>query len=905
MATVNEKIIPVDIEDEMRGSYIDYSMSVIVARALPDVRDGLKPAHRRVLFGMQDLGLAANRPYKKSARIVGEVLGKYHPHGDSAVYDTMVRMAQDFSMRYPLVDGQGNFGSVDGDSAAAMRYTEARLERIAEELLRDLDKNTVDFIPNFDDTLREPSVLPAMVPNLLVNGSSGIAVGMATNIPPHNLGEVVDGCIALIKDEHLDNERLMKFIKAPDFPTGGIIYGYEGVKSAYTTGRGRIVVRARASIETGKNERQSIVVTEIPYQVNKANLIEKIAEMVNEKRLEDIADIRDESDRDGLRIVIDLRRDANAEVILNNLYKHTQMQTTFGVIMLALVDGRPQILTLKEMMQHFIAHRNEVVVRRSKFELDEAEKRAHILEGYIIALDNIDAIIRLIKASRDVETAKNGLMKKFKLSEVQAKAILDMRLQRLTGLERKKIEEEYRETIKLIERLKAILKNKQLQMQIIREELQQIRDKYSDERRTEIVYKAEEFSIEDMIAEEQVVITISHNGFVKRFPVSGYRRQSRGGRGSSGAATKEDDFIEAMFIASTHEYILLFTDKGRCYWLKVFEIPEGGRAARGKSIANLVTKGTGETIVSYVAVKTFDAPLNVLMVTEKGNIKKTVLAEFSNPRRSGIGVIGLDKNDRLIDVHLTDGKQDVVIGTAGGMAVRFPEQEVRSMGRAAGGVRAMRLNKNDRVVGAVVLRRTDTTILVATEKGFGKRSETEEYRISHRGGKGIFTVKTTDKTGRMVAIKEMKEGDDVVIVTDRGVVIRQHASDIRVAGRNTQGVHLIKLDTGDAVSDVAAVPADEDEESINGNGAKADTKENGSSDQAQIGLFEGEKTRAPMKAQDGTRGSADTAAGGKKPMKSPAVKPTPVKPATPGSSGAKPPEPGKMKTAKQKPKGRR
>ena len=851
MATVNEKIIPVDIEDEMRGSYIDYSMSVIVARALPDVRDGLKPAHRRVLFGMQDLGLAANRPYKKSARIVGEVLGKYHPHGDVAVYETMVRMAQEFSMRYPLVDGQGNFGSVDGDSAAAMRYTEARLERLAEEMLRDLDKNTVDFAPNFDDTLREPLVLPAMVPNLLINGTSGIAVGMATNIPPHNIGEVIDGCIALIKDDSLDNERLMKFVKAPDFPTGGIIYGYEGVKSAYTTGRGRIMVRARASIETGKNDRQSIVVTEIPYQVNKANLIEKIADMVNEKKLEDIADIRDESDRDGLRIVIDLRRDANAEVILNNLYKHTQLQTTFGVIMLALVDGRPQILTLKEIMQHFIAHRNTVVVRRSQFELDEAEKRAHILEGFIIALDNIDAIIKLIKASRDVETAKNGLMKKFKLSELQAKAILDMRLQRLTGLERKKIEEEYRETIKLIERLRAILKSKQLQMQIIREELLQMREKYGDERRTEIVYKAEEFSIEDMIAEEQVVITISHNGFVKRSPVSGYRRQSRGGRGSSGAATKEDDFIEAMFIASTHEYILLFTDKGRCYWLKVFEIPEGSKASRGKSIANLVSKEQEERIVSYVAVKNFEAPLNVLMATEKGNIKKSLLSEFSNPRKTGIVAIGLDKGDRLIDVHLTDGKQDVVIGTAEGMAIRFHEQEVRIMGRAAGGVRAMRLaKKNDRVVGAVVLRRAGTTILVATEKGFGKRSETDEYRISHRGGKGIFTVKTTEKTGRMVAIKEVKEKDDIVIVTDRGVLIRQHASDIRIAGRNTQGVRLIKLDAGDAVSDVAAVPADEDEavnSNGNGNGSKPEAGEQESSEDAQIGLFEGGGETAPQK----------------------------------------------------------
>ena len=811
MATINEKIVPVDIEDEMKGSYIDYSMSVIVARALPDVRDGLKPVHRRVLFGMQELGLAANRPYKKSARVVGEVLGKYHPHGDTAVYDTMVRMAQDFSMRYPLVDGQGNFGSVDGDSPAAMRYTEVRLSRIAEEMLKDLEKNTVDFTPNFDDTLKEPSVMPAMVPNLLVNGASGIAVGMATNIPPHNLTEVIDGCMALIKDESISNEKLIKIIKAPDFPTGGIIYGYEGVKEAYTTGRGRIVVRAKASIETGKNDRQSIVVTEIPYQVNKASLIERIADLVNEKKLDDISDIRDESDRDGLRIVIELKRDANAQVILNNLYKQTQMENTFGVNMLALVEGRPKTLILKEMLEHFIRHRNDVVVRRSKFELDEAEKRAHILEGYIIALDNIDAIIKLIKASKDVETAKTGLMKKFKLSEIQAKAILEMRLQRLTGLERKKVEDEYRETIKLIERLKAILKSKQLQMEIIKDELLEIKKEYGDERRTEIVYKAEEFSIEDMIAEEQVVITISHGGYIKRLPVSGYRRQSRGGRGSTGATTKEDDFIEHMFVASTHDYMMLFTNKGRCYWLKVFEIPEGGRTSRGKSIANLIANEADETIASYVTVKNFEDPFFVMMVTGQGMIKKTALVEFSNPRRTGIAAIGLGKADRLIGVRMTDGKQDVVIGTHEGLAIRFHEQEVRSMGRTAGGVRAIRLGKKDRVVGAVVLRRSGTTILVATERGYGKRSETGEYRVSHRGGKGIFTVKTTDKTGKMVAIREVVEKEDVVVVTSGGIVIRQHASEIRVAGRNTQGVRLIRLDEGDSISDVAVVMPEDDE----------------------------------------------------------------------------------------------
>jgi len=813
MATVNEKIIPVDIEEEMRGSYIDYSMSVIVARALPDVRDGLKPVHRRVLFGMQDLGLAANRPYKKSARIVGEVLGKYHPHGDTAVYDTMVRMAQDFSMRYPLVDGQGNYGSVDGDSPAAMRYTEARLSRIAEEMLKDLQKNTVEFVPNFDETLREPSVLPAMVPNLLVNGTSGIAVGMATNIPPHNLTEVVDGCIALINDDTLTSEKLMKYVKAPDFPTGGIIYGYDGVKVAYTTGHGRVVVRARATIETAKNERQSIVVTEIPYQVNKASLIEKIADLVNEKKLDDIADIRDESDRDGMRVIIEMKRDAPAEVVLNNLYKHTQMQTTFGVNMLALVDGRPRVLTLKEMVQHFIAHRNEVVVRRSKFELDEAEKRAHILEGYMIALDNIDAIVKLIKASKDVETAKAGLMKKFKLSEIQAKAILDMRLQRLTGLERRKIEEEYRETIKLIERLKAILKSKQLQLQIIKDELAEIKKNYGDERRTEIVYKAEEFSIEDMIADEQVVVTISHAGFIKRFPVSGYRRQGRGGRGSTGASTREDDFIEHVFVAGTHEYLMLFTNAGRCYWLKVFEIPEAGRTSRGKPISTLIATSKEEAIASYVNVKNFDDPLFVMMVTERGMVKKTSLQEFSNPRRTGIGAIRLGKGDRLMDVRITDGKQDIVIGTQKGLAIRFREDEVRSMGRAASGVKAIRLGKGDKVIGFVVLKRSGTSILIVTENGYGKRSETSEYRVSHRGGKGIITVKTTEKTGQMVAVKEVVDSDDIVIVTGGGKAIRQHASEIRIAGRNTQGVRLIRLEDGDSVADVAAVKSEDDEDS--------------------------------------------------------------------------------------------
>lgn len=812
MATIFEKIVPVTIEDEMKGSYIDYAMSVIVARALPDVRDGLKPVHRRVLYGMYELGLFHNKPFKKSARIVGEVLGKYHPHGDAAVYDTMVRMVQDFSLRYPLVEGQGNFGSIDGDSPAAMRYTEARLSRIAEEMLRDLDKNTVDFTPNFDDTLQEPVVLPSYIPNLLINGASGIAVGMATNIPPHNLNEIVDGLIALIKDPEISDEKLMKYVTAPDFPTGGIIYGYEGVKEAYKTGRGKILIRAKANIETLKSGKENIVITELPYQVNKAALIEKIAELVKEGKIDDISDIRDESDRDGLRVVIELKRDAQPEVVLNQLYKHTNMQVTFGVIMLALVNGVPTILTLKQMMQHFIDHRHEVLVRRTKFDLDAAERRAHILEGYKIALDHIDEIVQLIKKSKDVETAKNGLMKRFKLSEIQAKAILDMRLQRLTGLERKKIEDEYRETIKLIEKLKFILSNKAKRMQIISEELNELKEKYGDERRTLLVKDYEEFSIEDMIAEEDVVITISHNGYIKRFPVSGYRRQSRGGKGVTAATTREDDFIEHMFIASTHNYILLFTDQGKCHWLKVYEIPEGGRATRGRSITNLVQLDKNDSIRAYVSVREFDPNRFVVMVTEKGLIKKTKLDAFSNPRKTGIIAINLNKGDRLIDAKISDGSDDILIGTREGMAIRFNEIEVRDMGRNATGVKAITLAKDDRVVGMVVSKRK-STILVVTENGYGKRTDIDEYRITRRGGKGVKTLKTSEKNGKMVDIKEIDDNDDIVIITEKGMIIRQHAKYLRVMGRNTQGVKLIKLNGGDRISAIArVVPEDETEE---------------------------------------------------------------------------------------------
>jgi DNA gyrase subunit A len=813
MATIFEKILPVSLEEEMKSSYIDYSMSVIVARALPDVRDGLKPVHRRVLFGMHELGVAYNKPHKKSARIVGEVLGKYHPHGDTAVYDTMVRMVQDFSLRYPLVDGQGNFGSVDGDSPAAMRYTEARLARISEDILRDLDKNTVDFTPNFDDSLQEPTVLPSYLPNLLVNGASGIAVGMATNIPPHNLSEVINGLVALTKKPDITIGKLMKHVTAPDFPTGGIIYGYSGVNEAYKTGRGRLVIRAKANIETLKNNKENIVISELPYQVNKANLIEKIADLVRAGKLNDISNIRDESDRDGMRVVVELKKDAQPAVVLNQLFKHTQMQTTFGVIMLALVNGIPRVLNLKEMMQYFLNHRMDVLKRKTQYDLDAAERRAHILEGYIIALDDIDNVIETIKKSRDVETAKNNLMRKFKLSEIQAKAILDMRLQRLTGLERKKIEDEYKETIKLIERLKGILESEEQRKQIIREELLELKKKYGDDRKTEIIYNYTEFSLEDIIAEEDVVVTISHQGFIKRFPVSGYRKQGRGGKGVTGAGTKDDDFIEHMFIASTHQYILFFTDKGRCYWLKVHEVPEAGRAARGRSILNLLQKAREEEITAFVAVKEFADNKFLVMATEKGTIKKTVLSAYGNVRKGGINAINLNGGDRLIEVKMTDGSSDLVLGTRNGFAIRFNEKDVREMGRTATGVRGIRLGKGDKVVGLLVIRRNDT-ILVVTEKGYGKRSDINDYRITHRGGKGVITVKTTAKVGKMIALMDVIDTDELVIITTHGMVIRQSVKDIRVMGRNTQGVRVIRLKDNDAIADIAKVLSEEQEEEI-------------------------------------------------------------------------------------------
>lgn len=812
----NEKIIPVNIEEEMQSSYLDYSMSVIVSRALPDVRDGLKPVHRRVLFGMSELGLAANRPYKKSARIVGEVLGKYHPHGDKAVYDTIVRMVQDFSLRYPLVDGQGNFGSVDGDAPAAMRYTEVRLSRISELILNDLEKNTVDFAPNFDDTLKEPTVLPALLPNLLVNGSSGIAVGMATNIPPHNLNEVIDGTLALIKDPNIKTDKLMKHITAPDFPTGGIIWGYDGVKEAFESGRGKIILRAKASIEVGKGDRESIIISELPYQVNKATLIENIADLVRDKKIEDIADIRDESDKDGMRVVIDLKRSAAANVILNNLFKHTQMQVTFGVIMLALVDGIPRVLSLKEMIENYVDHRLKIIIRRTKYDLDAAEKRAHILEGYMIALDNIDEIIKLIKKSKDVPTAREALIKKFKFSEIQAQAILDMRLQRLTGLERKKIEDEYKELLKTIERLKKILGSDALRREILSDELKRIRESFGDERRTEIVYKAEKITDEEFvkqfIKEEDVVITISHNGYIKRTPVSGYRRQTRGGKGVIGATTREDDFVEHMFVASTHHNMMFFTDAGKCFLLKVHEIQEASRTAKGYSISNYIAKSKEEEITAILNVKEFTDDMYVTMVTKLGVMKKTELVNFENTRRSGIIAINLKNDDRLIDVKITDGKQEILLGTHSGMAIRFNEKDVRPMGRTAAGVRAVKLGKGDLVIGLVAVKRSGTSILVVTDKGYGKRSELQDYRITRRGGKGVITMKASDKNGSLISIREVVDNDDLMIITNKGIMIRQNVGEIRVMGRNTQGVRLIRLHENDTISAVASVVGEDEDE---------------------------------------------------------------------------------------------
>jgi len=809
MAEKRDRVVPVYIEEEMKSSYIDYSMSVIVSRALPDVRDGLKPVHRRILYGMYELGLHPNRAYRKSARIVGDVLGKYHPHGDAAVYETMVRMVQEFSLRYPMVDGQGNFGSIDGDAAAAMRYTEARLTSVAEEMIQDIEKNTVNFAPNFDESLKEPLVLPSLFPNLLVNGAYGIAVGMATNIPPHNLGEVIGALIALINRPDIRVETLMNYIQGPDFPTGGIIYGDTGISEAYTTGRGRIIVRARAALEKGKGGRDSIVITEIPFQVNKANLIASIADLVKQKKVDGISDLRDESDRDGMRIVVELKRDAQPQVTLNQLYVHTQMQTTFGVILLALVDRKPRILPLKELLQEFVDHRHEVILRRTRFELDRAEKRAHILEGLKIAIDHIDEIVQLIKKSRNPETAKKSLMKRFNLSEIQAKAILDMRLQRLTGLERKKIEDEYLQIIKEIERMKLILSSKEKQMTLIKDEFERIKDKFNDQRRTEIISKTEEFSVEDTIAEEDMVITISLSGYIKRFPVSGYRRQNRGGKGVIGADTRHEDTVEHLFIASTHHYILFFTDLGKCYWLKVHEIPQVGRGSRGRAIVNLISVSKGEKVAAVVPVKNFEEDKHLFMATKKGIVKKTTLSAFSHPRRVGINAISIRPGDELIEARLTDGTQDIVLGTKQGKAIRFHESDVRSMGRTASGVKGISIADEDEVVGMVVMRR-DGTLMVVTDKGYGKRSSISDYRITNRGGKGIITLKTSPKVGKLIAIMDVLDTDDLLLITARGLVIRQKVEDISVIGRNTQGVRLIRLEVEDRVADVARVVREEE-----------------------------------------------------------------------------------------------
>jgi DNA gyrase subunit A len=820
-----DRIIQINIEDEMKTAYIDYSMSVIVSRALPDVRDGLKPVHRRVLYGMTELGLASNRPYKKSARIVGEVLGKYHPHGDSSVYDTMVRMAQEWNMRYMLVDGQGNFGSVDGDPPAAMRYTEARLRKIAEELLTDIEKNTVDFRSNFDDSLTEPTVLPGKVPNLLMNGASGIAVGMATNMAPHNLSEVVDGIVAYIDNRDMTIADLMKYIKAPDFPTGGIIYGYEGVKQAFETGRGRIVMRAQAGFETSKTGKDQIVVNEIPYQVNKATLIKQIADLVNEKVIEGISDVRDESDRDGMRMVFDLKRDAVPNVVLNKLFKFSQLQTSFSVNNVALVKGRPETLNLKDLIVHFVEHRHQVIIKRTQYDLEEAQKRAHILEGLLIALDHLDEVIALIRAATTPEEAKNGLMERFKLSDIQSKAILDMRLQRLTGLERDKIKEEYAQIMELIAKLQEILGNEPLRMQIIKDELAEMKSKYGDERRSVIEMAGNEMSMEDLIPDEEVVITISHLGYVKRTSLNEYRTQARGGRGSKGVAKRQEDFVEHIFMATNHNYLMLFTEQGRCFWLRVYEIPEGEKNTKGRAVQNLINIPVEEKVKAFLCVKTlvdeeYINQNNIIMVTQKGTIKKTTLEAYSRPRANGINAINVREGDNLVEARLTNGTSEIIIASREGKAIRFNESTVRPMGRNATGVRAIRLGEGDEVIGmASIEDASKTNVLVVTENGMGKRSEVEDYRITNRGGKGVSAMKVTDKTGKLVTIKDVDDTNDIMIINKSGITIRLSVKELRILGRVTQGVRLINIGDKDEIASVAKInyiPGVEEEDGIEG-----------------------------------------------------------------------------------------
>jgi DNA gyrase subunit A len=811
-----EKIVPINIEDEMRSAYIDYSMSVIVSRALPDVRDGLKPVHRRVLYGMLDLGVLSNRPYKKSARIVGEVLGKYHPHGDSSVYDTMVRMAQDWSLRYPLVDGQGNFGSVDGDSPAAMRYTEARLRKIAEEMLSDLEKETVDFQNNFDDSLTEPTVLPTRIPNLLINGASGIAVGMATNMPPHNLTEVINGTIAYIDNRDIDIAGLMEHIKAPDFPTGSVIYGYEGVKLAFETGRGRIVQRAKTAFEEIREGKEAIIVTEIPYQVNKADMIKKTADLVNDKKIEGISDLRDESDRNGMRIVYELKRDAIPNVVLNKLFKYTALQSSFSVNNIALVKGRPVMLNLKDQIGHFVDHRHEVVIRRTRFDLRKAEERAHILDGLLIALDNLDAVIALIRASDTPEEARNGLMETFGLSEIQSRAILDMRLQKLTGLERDKIREEHADLMKLIDYLKSVLDSEELRMQIIKDELIEIRDKYGDERRSVIEYAANEMSIEDLIADEEVVITISHLGYIKRTQLTEYKTQSRGGVGSKGSTTRDEDFLEHLFVATNHNYLLIFTEKGKCFWMRVFEIPEGSKVSKGRAIQNLINIEQDDKIMAYINVNDLKDQdyINshyVIMATKNGVVKKTSLESYSRPRTNGINAITIKDGDQLLEAKLTTGNSEIILAKKSGKAIRFNESTVRAVGRNSQGVRGVTLEgKNDEVIGMICIDDPSTNILVVSEKGYGKRSDVDDYRITNRGGKGVKTLNITDKTGALISIKSVVDTDDLMIINKSGITIRMSVSELRVMGRATQGVRLINLRNGDEIAAVAKVEVSED-----------------------------------------------------------------------------------------------
>jgi len=800
-----DNTLPRDIVDEMKESYLNYSMSVIVSRALPDVRDGLKPVHRRILFGMSELGSNWNRPYKKCARIVGDVLGKYHPHGDSSVYDALVRMAQSFSMRYELVDGQGNFGSIDGDNAAAMRYTESRMTRMASEMLRDLDKDTVEWDLNFDETLKEPTVLPSTVPTLLVNGSEGIAVGMATKIPPHNLKEIINGLVALIENEDITTDEIMQHIKGPDFPTAGLIMGMDGLKDAYATGRGKIKMRARAHIETNKNGKDSIVITEVAYQTNKANLVEKIADLVRDKKIVGITDLRDESDKDGIRVVIETKRDAVPEVILNQLYKHTQLQDTFGIILLALVDGIPKIMPLKTILNHFVNFRHEIVVRRTEFDLKEAEARAHILEGLKIALDNIDEIIKIIRGSKDPIQAKEGLMNGFNLSEIQSQAILDMRLQKLTGLEVDKVVAEYREVIKVIAHLRGILESRSQRMEIIKTELLEVQEQYGDERRTEIIPVDSNFTMEDMIAEEEVVLTVTHQGYIKRTALNTYRTQRRGGRGVQGAMSKDEDFVEHLFIANTHNYMLFFTDQGKCYWLKVYDIPQGGRATRGRAIVNLIGCAPGEKVEAFVSVKEFDDDHYIAMATRNGIVKKTVLSAYGNPRKGGIYAIEIRDGDKLIEARITNGEHDILLGTYEGKSIRFSENNIRASGRKTMGVKGITLSsKEDYVIGMLVVRR-EGTILVATEKGMGKRTDVIQYRTQTRGGKGVMTMRCTDKTGKMVNIMEVVDSDDLIVITDSGVLMRQPVAAIRTIGRVTQGVKLVKLDDGASISSITRV----------------------------------------------------------------------------------------------------